>query len=211
MIVYGLLDVLKKGNQEANLFGASQLGTEHLLLALLTLPTVPSVAILNKLQVNYESIKVLVANELKGKSAECNQRGLLLDEHTEHVLKLAQKEAEDLESASINADHLVLAICGERKCTAAKLLEKMDLDLSKVSALIREYLSKAIKPSNKLSQPAKLSRSEESRLRLEIQGWMARIVMAQQAGRLDLVEQATEKRTLLEEELRLLGQQDDDK
>ena len=128
---------LVASQQEAAGLGRNYVGTEHLLLGVLSDPGSAS-AVLSGLTIDAVRTEVL---ELLGRGDSTQPiKAMSYTPRTKKVLEQSGREARDLKQNYVGTEHLLLALMREREGVAAHILVKMGIDLDKA----REELLKLI-------------------------------------------------------------------
>ncbi len=119
---------LLAAQQEAARLGRTYVGTEHLLLGVLTEPggAVPVLKGITLESARNEIIQILGMGD---ESVEGKQ--MTLTPRTKKVLEQSTREARELKQNYVSTEHILLALMREREGVAAHVLIKMGLDLSK--------------------------------------------------------------------------------
>lgn len=112
---------------------SNSVGTEHLLLGIITLGQGVAVNALLRMGVDFVELRNLVQTETE-ESNKKNNTGKLDSEikHTprlKKVIALAGKEAKELSHSYIGTEHLLLGILRDEESLASKVLSKMDVEL----------------------------------------------------------------------------------
>ena len=103
-----------------------QIDVEHLLLALISQKEGIVLPILQKLGANVDLIVSQLEGEL-GRIPQVTGKGVgqgYLSSRLNEILNLAWKEAERLTDEYLSTEHLLLAICDEKKGAAYQLLQR---------------------------------------------------------------------------------------
>ncbi len=119
---------LLAAQQEAARLGRTYVGTEHLLLGVLTEPggAVPVLKGITLESARNEIIQILGMGD---ESVQGKQ--MTLTPRTKKVLEQSTREARELKQNYVSTEHILLALMREREGVAAHVLIKMGLDLSK--------------------------------------------------------------------------------
>lgn len=123
--------VLIRARKEADRFHHNYIGTEHLLLGLISLGQGVAVNILQKLGIDLETIQEAVERQV-GKGTE--QEPLANIPYTprvKKVLALAGKEAKLLNHSYIGTEHILLGLLREGEGVAARVLKTLELDIDR--------------------------------------------------------------------------------
>ncbi len=142
--------VIAKSRREADLFGNSFVGTEHLLLALLRIEHCMAAVILERMGLDLES--VLGAVE-KGAASGPGEKALGHIPYTprvKKVLSLAAKASDVFNHPYVGTEHLLLGLVREGESFAAKVLFDFGVDLEKVRSeiFIEAESTRNCSPSN---------------------------------------------------------------
>ena len=123
------LMVLTTAKEEARDFGIKAVGTEHLLLAMLSMNNTLACRTLNKHGVHYDDFRKTVASfydsELKGTDFYNNV--LMKIDYTNGAVKTIEKSqqyADDTSSFVVTSEHLLLSLLNEKNSTGVRLLEE---------------------------------------------------------------------------------------
>tara|TARA_B100001057_G_C22859663_1_gene953965 strand:- start:354 stop:2888 length:2535 start_codon:yes stop_codon:yes gene_type:complete len=113
---------------------SNHVGTEHLLLGIVTLGQGVAVNALLRLGVDFVTLRTTVQKETESSKKQNNQKQAKTDEitHTprlKKVIALAGKEAKDLSHSYIGTEHLLLGILRDNDSLASKILSDLDIDL----------------------------------------------------------------------------------
>lgn len=111
---------------------ANSVGTEHLLIGIVTLGQGVAVNALLRLGVDFSELRLRVRNEsdksnAKNKSADPNE--ITHTPRLKKIIVLAGKEAKELGHSYIGTEHLLLGILRDKESLASKILNKLDIEL----------------------------------------------------------------------------------
>ena len=135
------LMVLTTAKEEANDFGVKAVGTEHLLLAMLSMQNTISCKVLNRHGVYYDDFRKSVVDfyeaELEG--TDFYRNVLMKIDYTNGAVRTienSQRYADDTSSFVVTSEHLLLSLLEEETGTAVRLLtDKLGIN---VDALVDE-------------------------------------------------------------------------
>jgi len=157
--------VLAVAAREADRLNHSEIGAEHLLLAIVALAQGVAFSVLRQLGVNVENLRAVVLAKV---AEEPNRHAVPLpyNHGLEMVLEMATEESKSLKHAYVGTEHLLLGILKQKESMAASVLAELGVkDLEKVR---REILDE-INPSLKVKvRSTKSSASAESSLSAEL-------------------------------------------
>ena len=129
---------LVAAQKEASGLGRSYVGTEHLLLGVLSDPGAAD-AVLHG--VRLDEVRQEIVSLLGRGEEDAESKIMTYTPRTKKVLEQSAREARDLGQNYVSTEHLLLALMHEREGVAAHVLVKLGLDLTKA----REDLLVAIK------------------------------------------------------------------
>ncbi len=130
--------VLVAAQKEAAQMGRNYVGTEHLLLGILTDPGSAASALEG---VTLEAARQEVIQMLGKGDDNSPIRTMVYTPRTKKVLEQSAKEARDLQHNYVGTEHLLLALIHEREGVAATILTKMGKNLPKMREEILRALS----------------------------------------------------------------------
>ena len=134
--------VLILARKEAERFNHDYIGTEHLLLGLLSLGEGVAVEALKALGLSLEQLRLEV-EKVCGSGGETKIAGQLpLTPRLKRVLMMAAEEAQAMNYNFIGTEHLLLALLREGESASARVLANLQVDPEKV----REQIVRALDP-----------------------------------------------------------------
>ena len=139
--------VLVLARKEAKRLNHHYIGTEHLLLGLIARGQGVAVNVLQKMGIGLETIR---AEAKKSVDADPKREDLVGTPYTprvKKVLTLAAREARALNHTYIGTEHILLGLLRERDGAAARILEKLGMDLEKTRRSILEELNPNYEPA----------------------------------------------------------------
>lgn len=105
-------------------------GTEHLLLGIVTLGQGVAVNALLRMGIDFVGLRTLIQEESKdSKGTGKTENEISHTPRLKKVIALAGKEAKDLSHSYIGTEHLLLGILRDEESLAAKVLNKLDIEL----------------------------------------------------------------------------------
>ncbi|MBQ9039052.1 MAG: ATP-dependent Clp protease ATP-binding subunit [Clostridia bacterium] len=131
---------LLAAQREAAELGRTYVGTEHLLLGVLTEPG-GATAVLKGITLEAVREEVLQILGRGGESVEGKQ--MVYTPRTKKVLEQSVREARELKQNYVSTEHILLALMREREGVAAHVLIKLGLDLSKAREELLRILTGA--------------------------------------------------------------------
>lgn len=119
---------LARAEDIARRFGHSYIGTEHILCAILAIPTCEACRRFNLLGTDPDEIRLQI-EQMIGRGESLMVRGdIPLTARTKKIIQLAKVEANHLHTSAVGTEHLVLAMLHEGESVAAQMLYKYDID-----------------------------------------------------------------------------------
>ena len=131
---------LLAAQQEAAQLGRTYVGTEHLLLGVLTEPG-GAKAVLKGITLDAVRNEII---QILGRGEESVQgKQMVYTPRTKKVIEQSVREARDLKQNYVSTEHILLALMREREGVAAHVLIKLGMDLSKARDELLRILSGA--------------------------------------------------------------------
>lgn len=153
---------LMLARKEADRFNHNFVGTEHLLLGLLTLGQGTAVNVLLKMGLDLETVRQEVEKQVDS-GPDAKQLGNI--PHTPRVKKvlgLAAKEAKSLNHTYVGTEHLLLGMLREGDGVAARVLRNLDVDLEETRKVILKELDPNFVPESREEVPASPTPNEKA-------------------------------------------------
>ncbi|MBV9463280.1 MAG: ATP-dependent Clp protease ATP-binding subunit, partial [Verrucomicrobiae bacterium] len=123
--------VLALARKEADRFNHNYVGTEHLLLGIIKLGHGVAVAVLTKMGLDLETVRMEVEKQV-GTGPETKMVGNIpYTPRVKKVLALANKEAKALNHSYVGTEHILLGLLREGDGVAARVLKNLDIDLER--------------------------------------------------------------------------------
>ena len=123
--------VLALARKEADRFHHNYVGTEHLLLGLINLGQGVAVNVLQKMNLDLQTVRDAVEKEV-GSGPETKPSGNIpYTPRVKKVLSLAGKEAQALNHSYVGTEHLLLGLLREGEGVAAGVLKALDVDIER--------------------------------------------------------------------------------
>ena len=135
--------VLALARKEADRFRHNFVGTEHVLLGLISLGQGVAVNVLQKLSLDLGSVRQEVEKQL-GTGPDQKMWGHIpYTPRVKKVLALAQKEAKALNHTYVGTEHILLGLLREGDGVAARVLKNLDVDIEQT----RQEILKELDPN----------------------------------------------------------------
>ncbi len=134
-------EVIALSRDEALRLGHDYVGTEHLLLGMITEGEGIAVALLKKLGIDLEEVKKTVEQSSEGTVGHNtkNLANIPLTSQSEKVLKVTYQEAKIFKSPLIGTEHLILSILRDEDNQASKVLHKFDVTYDVIKELLETH------------------------------------------------------------------------
>jgi len=135
--------VLALARREADRLNHNFVGTEHLLLGLITLGQGTAVAVLNRMGIDLESIRCEVEKQV-GTGPDQKMFGSIpYTPRVKKVLALAAKEAKALNHSYVGTEHILLGLLREGDGVAARVLGNLGLN----TEVTRQHVLRELDPN----------------------------------------------------------------
>jgi ATP-dependent Clp protease ATP-binding subunit ClpA len=149
-------NVVVHAQQESRALRHSQIGTEHVLLGMLAVPTGIAAHALRQLGLTPELVRTEIL-ELAGVGEESETGGVPFSPRAKKVLELSLREALQLNHNYIGTEHILLAVNREGDGVAARILAKHVPDKGTLVRTVMALLDNKTAPPG--DAPAKLART----------------------------------------------------
>ena len=134
-------------NREAHGFGARAIGTEHLLLGLVSVPEGRIVPIAEKLGIGSEDVRWTIEKHAAQTGGATDEIGMLpYTPRLKKVIQFAIGEAKLMHSRFVGAEHLLLALLREGEGLAATILRDRGIDYDKAKDAVQAVLADEAEP-----------------------------------------------------------------
>ncbi|MEW6281550.1 MAG: ATP-dependent Clp protease ATP-binding subunit [Candidatus Eremiobacterota bacterium] len=125
--------------EEAQRLGNNYIGTEHLLLGIISEGESVAAKVLENLGVNLQKVRAEV-EAIVGKGSQTTQHEMVFTPRAKRVIELAFEEARALAHNYIGTEHLLLGLVREGEGVAARVLSNLGVDPAKIRAEITKLL-----------------------------------------------------------------------
>ncbi len=129
---------LQAAQLEAAKLGRTYVGTEHLLLGVLTEPGAASIVMKG---VSLDAVRNEIVQILGRGEESIEGKQMVYTPRTKKVLEQSVREARELKQSYVSTEHILLALMREREGVAAHVLIKLGVDLSKAREELVNILS----------------------------------------------------------------------
>lgn len=140
-------EVIGFSREEALRLGHDYIGTEHLILGMIREGEGVALALLKKLGVSLDELRITIEQVTKGTATNNvkNLANIPLTRQSEKVLKITYLEAKIFKSPLIGTEHLLLSILRDPENLASQILAKFNVNYEIVKEML-EYQSSGTKP-----------------------------------------------------------------
>ncbi len=125
--------------EEAQRLGNNYIGTEHLLLGIISEGESVAAKVLENLDVNLQKVRSEV-EAIVGKGSQTTQQEMVFTPRAKRVIELAFEEARALAHNYIGTEHLLLGLVREGEGVAARVLSNLGVDPAKIRSEITKLL-----------------------------------------------------------------------
>lgn len=141
-------EVISMSREEAMRLGHDYIGAEHLLLGIIREGEGVAMALLKKLGVVPEDIRLAIEQATKGAATNNvkNLNSIPLTRQSEKVLKITYLEAKIFKSPLIGTEHLLLSILRDTDNVATQILHKYNVTYEVIKEML-EYQSSGTRPT----------------------------------------------------------------
>ncbi len=123
--------VLSLARKEADRFNHAYVGTEHLLLGLIKLGQGVAVNVLERMDLDLDSVREEVEKEVGSGPPQSSSGNIPYTPRVKKVLALANREAKALNHSYVGTEHLLLGLLREGEGVAARVLKRLDVDIQR--------------------------------------------------------------------------------
>ena len=129
--------VLALARKESDRFHHNYVGTEHLLLGLIHLGQGVAVNVLQKMDLDLDTVRAEVEKQVASSGSEAKPTGNVpYTPRVKKVLALASKEAKALNHSYVGTEHILLGLLREGEGVASTVLRNLDVDIERCRAEI---------------------------------------------------------------------------
>ena len=147
--------VIQIANREAHGFNHNAIGTEHLLLGIVSLHDGIIAAVNETLGLDIKAVRFEIEKLVSHGEGTTESVGMLpLTPRSKKVLQFAATEARNLNTPLVDAEHILLAILREGEGIAAKALENLGITLDKALAAVSAATESAPSSGDAPDDPA---------------------------------------------------------
>lgn len=132
--------------EEASRLGNNYIGTEHLLLGIISEGESVAAKVLENLGVSLQKVRSEV-EAIVGKGSKPTNQEMVFTPRAKRVIELAFEEARSLAHNYIGTEHLLLGLVKEGEGVAARVLSNLGVDPSKIRAEITKLLGVETSPA----------------------------------------------------------------
>ncbi len=132
--------------EEAQRLGNNYIGTEHLLLGIISEGESVAAKVLENLGVSLQKVRQEVES-IVGKGSKSTNQEMVFTPRAKRVIELAFEEARNLAHNYIGTEHLLLGLVKEGEGVAARVLSNLGVDPAKIRAEITKLLGVETSPA----------------------------------------------------------------
>lgn len=133
--------VLALARKESDRFHHNYVGTEHLLLGLIHLGQGVAVNVLQKMDLDLDTVRAEVEKQVASTGTEAQPTGSIpYTPRVKKVLALAAKEAKALNHSYVGTEHILLGLLREGEGVASQVLRTLNVDIEHCRGQILEEL-----------------------------------------------------------------------
>jgi ATP-dependent Clp protease ATP-binding subunit ClpA len=155
--------VLALARKEADRINHNFLGTEHLLLGLISLGQGTAVNVLAKMGLDLATVRAEVEKQVGTGPDQKTIGNIPYTPRVKQVLAMAAKEAGNLNHTYVGTEHILLGLLREGDGVAARVLKHLGVDVETTRQHILEALDPNFSPALETTVPVKESKSQEPR------------------------------------------------
>ena len=141
--------VLQLARQEADRFNHGYIGTEHLLLGLISLGQGVAVTVLQRMGLDLETVRLEVEKAVGIGSDMKTVGNVPYTPRVKKVLALAGTEARAMNVDFVGTEHILLGLLREGEGVAARVLSNLNVDIDKVRNAVMKELDPNFEPGSK--------------------------------------------------------------
>jgi ATP-dependent Clp protease ATP-binding subunit ClpA len=135
------LTILRLAKKEARILGRNVVGTEMLLLGIISEGTGIGFKVLNNLEITLKDLRKTI-EDLIGYGNEYYDKEVIFTKRAKRILEVAWQKAKKYKKSRILSEHLLYAITTEPKSIAMKTLEQLGVDAVEIKQGILKELEK---------------------------------------------------------------------
>src|SRR3989338_6843952 len=158
--------VLALARKEADRFNHNYVGTEHLLLGIIKLGQGVAVSVLNRLNIELETVRMEVEKQVGTGPDQKMVGNIPYTPRVKKVLALAQKEAKALNHSYVGTEHILLGLLREGDGVAARVLKSLEVDIEKARQKTLRNLPPTRKTARK-TEPVPAGGKEEKKAEIK--------------------------------------------
>ena len=180
--------------EEAQRLGNNYIGTEHLLLGIISEGESVAAKVLENLGVSLQKVRSEV-EAIVGKGGPTSQQEMVFTPRAKRVIELAFEEARALAHNYIGTEHLLLGLVREGEGVAARVLSNLGVDPAKIRAEITKLLGveTAVTPTKERTKTPTLDSYGRDLTNLAREGKLDPVIG--RAGEIERVIQVLSRRT----------------
>lgn len=139
---HNALEAINKAIMSASSMGHTYIGTEHLLLGLLTVEECAAALILNRYGIRKDAVKKRI-EDMIGIGESTDVDGRMLTPCAKRSVNLAKKTAAEISKTQVGSEHLLCAIINQQNSTAKGILYDLECNITSLFASCTEAVEKS--------------------------------------------------------------------
>jgi len=142
-----LVRALANANAAAKSLGHNYIGTEHLLLGVLSVEDSATVSLLNQNNLNRQNVRETIVQMVGNGDYQFSDE-FEMTIRTRNLISRSTQLAKAQKHKFVTLEHLILAIIEERSCIAAKVMMHLDVDMEGLKRKLMDLLAKEMQQRN---------------------------------------------------------------
>ncbi len=162
------LRTIELAEHEAHLLCHEYIGTEHILLGLLTEEPDMLAGVLGRFDVNADAVRREIDRLVQRGPADTTSGNLPLTPRAKRVVQLAQQEATNLNQKQVGTEHLMVALMLEPDGVAGQVLRNLGLNLAAVAPQVFKTRIAQMRIVERAVRPVQASTARKRKMREEL-------------------------------------------
>jgi len=160
---------LNNAQIEAQQLGHNYVGTEHLLIGIITVTESPASSILAEKGVTADKVKQQI-KQLVGEGDFNSDSTFAMTPRTKNVIELSMKEAKTLKHSYVGTEHMLLALSREHASIAARVMMDLGVDLNELKDQLLSLLESQDMTKEKDAKTPKIDQFSRDLTELAVSG-----------------------------------------
>ncbi len=137
--------------EEAKRFRHGYVGTEHILLGILSIPENAAIKALKEMGYSEQQLRNLIEEKMEYGHTGADLGNIPFTQQAKQILNYAWEEARQLGHNYVNVEHLFLALFRDHSGIAAKVFNELGISLIKTKEILFKLLGEKVAPQPKTS------------------------------------------------------------